>query len=87
MADVTRSPFLFDIAPDGVYRAASFTSRAVRSYRTLSPLPHKPKAVGGLLSVALSLSPLPDPPDVIRHPVTLEPGLSSALKRRDHPAR
>ena len=45
--------------------------RAVRSYRTVSPLP-----CGGLFSVALSLG-LP-PPDVIRHRVSVEPGLSSA---------
>jgi hypothetical protein len=46
--------------------------RAVRSYRTVSPLP-----CGGLLSVALSLG-LP-PPEVIRHRVSVEPGLSSAV--------
>jgi hypothetical protein len=34
-----RSPCLFGLAPCGVYHAASVTSRAVRSYRTLSPLP------------------------------------------------
>ena len=50
------------------------TSRAVRSYRTFSPLPSA-KAKGGIFSVALSLrSP---PPDVIRHRVSMEPGLSS----------
>ena len=31
--------FLFDLAPDGVYTATTVTSRAVRSYRTFSPLP------------------------------------------------
>src|SRR4029453_11406079 len=31
--------FLFDLAPCGVCPAASVTSRAVRSYRTFSPLP------------------------------------------------
>jgi len=30
--------FLFGLAPDGVFRAASLTLRAVRSYRTFSPL-------------------------------------------------
>ena len=30
---------LFDLAPDGVYLAIAVTSYAVRSYRTLSPLP------------------------------------------------
>jgi hypothetical protein len=47
--------------------------RAVRSYRTVSPLP-----CGGLFSVALSLG-LP-PPEVIRHRVSVEPGLSSTAK-------
>lgn len=46
---------------------------AVRSYRTVSPLPSND---GGLFSVALSLrSPSPD---VIRHRDFQEPGLSSA---------
>jgi hypothetical protein len=45
----------------------------VRSYRTVSPLP-----CGGLFSVALSLG-LP-PPEVIRHRVSVEPGLSSTAK-------
>ena len=31
--------FLFGLAPGGVYRAAPVSRRAVRSYRTLSPLP------------------------------------------------
>ena len=30
---------LLGLAPGGVYRAAPVASRAVRSYRTLSPLP------------------------------------------------
>jgi hypothetical protein len=37
-ADHTSVP-LFGLAPGGVYPAASVTSRAVRSYRTISPLP------------------------------------------------
>ena len=49
----------------------------MRSYRTVSPLPG-PKAVGGLFSVALSLE--SPPPDVIRHRVSVEPGLSSLLR-------
>ena len=36
----TGVPSLFGLAPGGVYLAASVTSRAVRSYRTLSPLPN-----------------------------------------------
>ncbi len=72
-------PFLFGFAPGGVYRAASVAGCAVRSYRTLSPLPCAPEGgQGGLLSVALSLG-LP-PPGVTRHPISVEPGLSSRRK-------
>ena len=63
---------LFGLAPGGACPAAHVAMRAVRSYRTVSPLP-----CGGLFSVALSLG-LP-PPDVIRHRVSVEPGLSSAM--------
>jgi len=73
-------PSLLGLAPGGVCRAAPVAGRAVRSYRTLSPLPAGavPEGcawAGGLLSVALSLG-LP-PPDVIRHRISVEPGLSS----------
>ena len=34
-------PSLFGLAPCGVYPAPAFTSRAVRSYRTISPLPRR----------------------------------------------
>jgi hypothetical protein len=64
---------LFGFAPGGACHAAHVAMRAVRSYRTVSPLP-----CGGLFSVALSLG-LP-PPDVIRHRVSVEPGLSSTAK-------
>src|ERR1700704_1270172 len=64
---------LFGFAPGGVCHAAHVAMRAVRSYHTVSPLPR-----GGLFSVALSLG-LP-PPEVIRHRVSVEPGLSSAAK-------
>ena len=78
---------LFGLAPGGVYRAASVAGRAVGSYPTLSPLPRHLIAGqtctqaptirrrGGLLSVALSLG--SPPPDVIRHRLSVEPGLSS----------
>ncbi len=66
---------LFGFAPGGACHAADVAIRAVRSYRTVSPLPAA-CAAGGLFSVALSLG-LP-PPDVIRHRVSMEPGLSSA---------
>src|SRR5262245_1285525 len=60
------APFLFGLAPGGVCRAAGIAASAVRSYRTVSPLPRQyATRRGGLISVALSLrSP---PPDVIRH--------------------
>jgi len=35
----SRQPFLFGLAPGGVYPAAPVAEDAVRSYRTLSPLP------------------------------------------------
>jgi hypothetical protein len=68
-------PSLFGLAPGGVYPAMAVTDHAVRSYRTLSPLPRAPRGRGGLLSVALSLK--SPPPDVIRRRVFVEPGLSS----------
>src|SRR5215510_1561167 len=50
---------LFGLAPRGVYPAIPVTRDAVRSYRTISPLPPFPNSVagklkkgGGLLSVA-----------------------------------
>jgi len=46
---------LFGIAPGGGYRAVYVAADAVRSYRTVSPLPDPGlrRAIGGLLSVAL----------------------------------
>ena len=70
-------PPLFGFAPGGACHAVAVAGSAVRSYRTLSPLPRKR---GGLLSVALSLG--SPPPDVIRRRVSMEPGLSSARTRR-----
>jgi len=35
------SPSLFGLAPCGVYHASRLTTRAVRSYRTFSPLPRR----------------------------------------------
>ena len=40
--------FLFGLAPDGVFRAASLALRAVVSYTTFSPLPHRTDC-GGLI--------------------------------------
>jgi hypothetical protein len=73
------APSLFGLAPGGVCRAACVAAGAVRSYRTVSPLPrlyatHR----GGLFSVALSLG--SRPPDVIRHRMPMEPGLSSQAR-------
>ena len=58
-----QNPCLFGLAPCGVYLAASITGRAVRSYRTFSPLPKAaymshlrgPSASGGIFSVALAV--------------------------------
>ena len=75
----TVPPSLFGLAPGGVYPAASVTRDAVRSYRTVSPLPPGPAfqrmPSGGLFSVALSLG--SPPPAVSRHRIPVEPGLSS----------
>ena len=78
---------LFGLAPGEACHAAPVASRAVRSYRTLSPLPRPMR--GGLLSVALSRG--SPPPGVTRHRVSVEPGLSSPcrvspLAKRGHPA-
>jgi hypothetical protein len=40
-------PPLFGLAPGGVYPALSVAGEAVRSYRTLSPLPGGPEALAG----------------------------------------
>jgi hypothetical protein len=74
-------PSLLGLAPGGVYRAGPVAGAAVRSYRTLSPLPARPEGrAGGLLSVALSLG--SPPPGVTRHHASVEPGLSSPRKRK-----
>ncbi len=70
-----RAP-LFGLAPGGACHAAHVAIRAVRSYRTVSPLPAKRQAV--CFSVALSLG--SPPPDIIRHRISMEPGLSSACE-------
>jgi len=85
------APPLFGLAPGGVFRAVLVAKDAVRSYRTLSPLPCLSVSgrLGGLLSVALSLG--SPPPEVIRHRASMEPGLSSPpdtqnMRRSGHPA-
>jgi len=57
---------LHGLAPGGVCRATPVTSGPVRSYRTVSPLPVPRGAIGGLLSVALSVA--LRRPGVTRHP-------------------
>src|SRR3982750_3334721 len=76
-------PSLFGLAPGGACRAAAVARDAVRSYRTISTLPPLAR-VGGVISVALSLrSPWAD---VIRHRVSVEPGLSSSRLRGQRPS-
>ena len=71
-------PPLFGLAPGGVCPAAPVARGAVRSCRPVSPLPAGRVAAtctGGVFSVALSLG--SPPPEVIRHRIPVEPGLSS----------
>ena len=62
-----------EASPGGLGSAARVTTRAVRSYRTISPLPTE---VGGILSVALAVG--SRPPDVIWHPVLWSPDFPPA---------
>jgi hypothetical protein len=62
---------LFGLAPDGVYHAVRVATSAVRSYRTISPLPDPLRAIGGMLSVALSIA--SRRPVVNRHPALRSP--------------
>jgi len=76
-------PSLFGFAPGGVCPAISVAGDAVRSYRTFSPLPRFAPfgaSQGGSFSVALSLG--SPPPGVIRHRMSMEPGLSSSATFR-----
>ncbi len=53
-------PLLFGLAPHGVYPAGRIAPSAVRSYRTISPLPPvraEARISGGIFSVALSVKP------------------------------
>jgi len=65
---LSRTRPLFGLAPCGVYPAPGITARAVRSYRTFSPLPQRSSAVAVYFlwhwpSTGLK----PGLPDVIRH--------------------
>jgi len=59
---------LFGLAPSGVYLAIAVTNNAVRSYRTISPLPSKE---GGFFSAALAVG--LRRPDVIWHSALWSP--------------
>ena len=85
----TGNPFLFGLAPCGVCPATGITARAVRSYRTFSPLPRQAGAVcflwhfpsNGLEGTPPRETRVGDPagsilPDVIRH---------TALRSSDFP--
>src|SRR4051794_22144672 len=78
---------LFGLAPTGVCRAADVTACAVSSYLTVSPLPvPSSRAIGGLLSVALSVEGVTSPRCYLAV-CPAEPGLSSSTNgTRGHPA-
>ena len=83
------APSLFGLAPGGVCHAACVAAGAVRSYRTVSPLPpgHLRR---GMRAAVCSLWHFPwvqHPPDVIRHRMPMEPGLSSRTAFRPWPER
>ncbi len=61
---------LFGLAPGGVCPATGVTTGAVRSYRTISPLPRRHRR-GGIFSVALSVG--SRPPGVTWHPALWSP--------------
>ena len=66
---------LFGLAPGGVCNAVPVASHAVRSYRTISPLPGRSCRPGGIFSVALSVG--SRRPGITWRPAPVEPGLSS----------
>src|SRR5947207_7628236 len=76
-----RLPLLLGLAPGGVYPAAAVAGGAVRSYRTISPLPPAvPKAEQARRCVSVALSLGSPPPGVTRHRTSVEPGLSSPCR-------
>jgi len=70
-----RRPYLV-LLPVGL--AVPFSLPRPRCALTAPFQPCLAEAVGGVISVALSLK--SPPPDVIRHRVSVEPGLSSRLR-------
>ena len=80
-------PPLFGLAPRGVFPAGGITPAAVRSYRTISPLPRTPsRARGGIFSVALSVA-VAGPPAVSRHAALWRPDFPPPVDRRRLPIR
>ena len=79
---------LFGLAPGGVYHATRVTTRAVRSYRTLSPLPADQNLLrrSTLCCTGRRLT----PPRCYLAPCPVEPGLSSPCASKhtggDYPA-
>jgi len=84
--DAAGAESLFGLAPGGACHAVPVARSAVGSYPTLSPLPPRRGAGGGLLSVALSLG--SPPAGVARRRIAVEPGLSSPplAEKGDRPA-
>ncbi len=74
---------LLGLAGGGVFPAGDVAAAAVRSYRTISPLPEPRKAIGRVFSVALSLG-LP-PVAVSHHRALILLGLSSGCWRNQRP--
>ena len=68
---------LFGLAPGGVCRATDVTAGAVRSYRTLSPLPSRGIRALGRFAFCCTFRGLA-PPRRYLAPCPVEPGLSSA---------
>lgn len=68
---------LFGLAPGGVYPATPVTKRAVRSYRTISPLPMFYN-IGGIFSVALAVS--SRFPGITWHPALWSPDFPLIVK-------
>jgi hypothetical protein len=72
-----QTALLFGLAPGGVYLATPVTSRAVRSYRTISTLPNYSKIVRRCIFCCTCRRLAP--PRSYLAPCPLEPGLSSQL--------
>jgi len=83
-------PFLFGLAPGGVCRAVSVAGNAVRSYRTVSPLPAAERYAPGrsvLCGTVPGVSPAGRYPAPFVHGArTFLPGRLSALARSGRPA-